>query len=1023
VIDRGRVRATARLWWRMMRMQRVTREGWFYVGFTIVVGAAAINTGNNLLHLVLGLQLSLILLSALLSESALRGVRVQRRLPRRAIAGEPATVELEIENRKARLASYSLLVSEVDGPAQGAAVLVQRLAPGARVRRDYRITLPRRGVAAFGRVRVTTRFPFGLFEKSREQEVEGELPVHPSGATTAPRGRAFAPAGAGERPEPYPGHGAEFHGLRSFRSGDDPRSVHWRSTARTGKPVVVERERERRRVVTLLVDTRAMKDVDGMAESAFGSARRFVGEGCDVGLAWPGGDVAPAPGSAQLLRLGDALAALRPAPPSAPPPRVHRGAQGFEVEPVPRAEAAAGPTIEEGRSRAEEGVRGVTLAQTQRLSLLAASLVGFASLAISGELAGWAVAIFVGAAVLNLTLREGAARPVRNVANALALGALAILGLQVWFGATTVIVAAPTFAVVLAASRLLGRKGPADDALLLLAALLMLAGGAALTGELAYGLCFAGFAVAATVSLCLTHLRREVEDTEGGRESKVSPGLISALGGLSLSVLVGSALVFVLFPRVSAGMLRVAGQEHATGGTTDRIELGGVGVIKDDPTPVMRVRFPGGAPVSEPYWRTATFQRWTGKGWSRGDPKRLPVAGRGGVWRLGRSRGESTVAEVEWLGGEPAIPLHGDPLELRIPRKRRATAPILLAGEDGTLEFAGAPEPRFTLTAAGGGVAQADPAGIEAYLELPADLDPRIAEMAAPFRDRGDPTAVAQGLLEMLGRGYRYTRELPGPTPDPLAHFLFERREGHCEYFASALTILLRSAGVPARVAAGYFGAHWVEAGGYYVVREGDAHAWTEAWIPGQGWTRFDATPPDDRAGTAEGLVAGAVELLDLLRYWWAGWVLDFDRSAQVGLAKSVAEAFSGREGAGAGLSRAARVIVQAVLVAAAATLAFRTRRRWLAMRGRNLPRAQRDAALLYRAIKRDLRRKGARLPPGATGSEWAAAAERLAPANAPSIREAIDAYEAARFGNRAIPAARLRALRGAALGKRPPGA
>ena len=1018
MIDRGRLRATARLWWRMMRMQRVTREGWFYVGFTIVVGAAAINTGNNLLHLVLGLQLSLILLSALLSESALRGVRVLRRLPRRAVAGEPVAVELEIENRKARLASYSLIVTEVDGPAEGAAVLVQRLGPGARVQRGYRLTIPRRGMAAFGRVRVTTRFPFGLFEKSREQDLGGVLPVHPSGGAIPPKGRALSAPGAGERPEPYPGTGSEFHGLRSFRSGDDPRSVHWRSTAKTGRPVVIERERERRRVVTLLVDTRGMKDVDGIADSAIGSARRFVGEGCDVGLAWPGGDVVPAPGSAQLLQLGDALAALHPAPPSAPPPRVHRGAQGFEVEPIAPAAGAEAPAIEAGRGRAERGAKGVTLAQTQRLSLLAASLIGFASLAISGELAGWAVATFVGAAVINLALREGAARQVRSGANLLAVGALVLLGLQVWFGATTIIVAAPTFAVVLAASRLLGRKGPADDALLLLAALLMLAGGAALTGELAYGLCFAAFAVTGTVALCLTHLRREVEDTEGGRESRVSPGLISALGGLSLAVLVGSALVFVLFPRVSAGMLRVAGQDHATGGTTDRIELGGVGVIKDDPTPVMRVRFPAGPPGGEPYWRTVTFQRWTGKGWSRGDPKRVPVAGVHGVWKLGRAPVETTIAEVEWLGSEPAIPLPGEPVELRIPRKRRAVPPILLTGEDGSLEFAGSVEPRFTITAGRSGVGDEPLAG-GGYLEVPADLDPRIAAMAAPFRDRGDPLAIAQAMVEMLGQGYRYTRELPGQTPDPLAHFLFERKAGHCEYFASALTMLLRSAGIPARVAAGYFGAHWVEAGGYFVVREGDAHAWTEAWIPGRGWTRFDATPPDDRAGTAEGLVASAVELLDLLRYWWAGWILDFDRSAQIGLATSVAEAFSGREGAGQGLSRAARVGVQAVLVAAAAALAYRTRRRWLVLRGRNLPRAQRDAALLYRAIKRDLRRKGARLPPGATGSEWAAAAERLAPANAPSIREAIEAYEAARFGNRAIPTSKLKALRRSALAKR----
>ncbi|HEY0839378.1 MAG TPA: DUF3488 and transglutaminase-like domain-containing protein, partial [Vulgatibacter sp.] len=802
-----------------------------------------------------------------------------------------------------------------------------------------------------------------------------------------------------------------------------------------------------------------------------------------------GGGVPPAPGPAQLLRLGDALAGLQPAPAAAPGPRIHRGAQGFVVEPAP-ATAPAQTRIDPGREPKGTRATGLTLARAQRSSLLAASLIGFSSLAISGELAGWAMAIFVGAAAVNLALREGVARVFRNGANVLALGALAVLVLQVFLGQTGIIVAAPTFAVVLAASRLLGRRGPADDALLLLAALLMLAGGAALTGELAYGLCFAAFAVAGTVSLCLTHLRREAEGIadppDASRDSRVSAGLISALGGLSLAVLVGSALVFVLFPRVSAGMLNRAGQVRTAGGAAERIDLGGVGVIKDDPTPVMRVRFPEARPAGDPYWRTATFRHWTGRGWSRGEEPRHPVAGVNGVWKLAPARDDAVVADVEWLGRETAIPLPGAPIELRIPARRRVAAPILLAGGDGVLEFAGSVEPRFTVTSSpgaagdpgvgerrrgtrggggdgpgegrraeggsggidgragdgpdergaeggwrsrrgrGGGdvrdgrpVADRDaPSFLEAYLEVPDDLDPRIRALAGEFSGIEDPRAIAEAIVARLGRDLRYTRELPGPTADPLAHFLFERREGHCEYFASSLVMLLRLAGVPARVAAGYFGAHWVEAGGYFVVREGDAHAWTEAWIPGEGWTRFDATPPDDRAGTAEGLVAGVVGLLDLVRYWWAGWVLDFDRSAQAELAASVAEAFAGREGAGKGLSRAVRIGIQLVLLALAVALAVRTSRRWRALRGARLPRGQQEAAALYRSIKRDLRRRGATLPPGATGADWAAAAVRVAPANAPAIRAAIDAYEAARFGSRAIPKAKLRALRRAALGR-----
>ena len=165
MFEASRLRATARLWWRMMRMQRVTREGWFYVGFTLVVGAAAINTGNNLLYLILGLQLSLILLSALLSESVLRGIELSRELPGNAAALKPFRVGLRIVNHKRRFASYSLVVQELDGPVAGIRSFAARIPARGDIRLAYEAVLPRRGETAFGVLRLTTRFPFGLFRE------------------------------------------------------------------------------------------------------------------------------------------------------------------------------------------------------------------------------------------------------------------------------------------------------------------------------------------------------------------------------------------------------------------------------------------------------------------------------------------------------------------------------------------------------------------------------------------------------------------------------------------------------------------------------------------------------------------------------------------------------------------------------------------------------------------------------------------------------------------------------------------
>src|SRR5690606_38142284 len=127
-----RLAATARLWWRVMRMQRVTRDGWFYLAFTLAVGVAAINTGNNLLYLVLGLLVSVLLLSAFLSETVLSRLRIEREVPPYGVAGQPFRVGIVVHNRKRRLASHSLVISEVG--IEGARTYVARVGPGESVR-------------------------------------------------------------------------------------------------------------------------------------------------------------------------------------------------------------------------------------------------------------------------------------------------------------------------------------------------------------------------------------------------------------------------------------------------------------------------------------------------------------------------------------------------------------------------------------------------------------------------------------------------------------------------------------------------------------------------------------------------------------------------------------------------------------------------------------------------------------------------------------------------------------------------
>jgi len=246
------------------RKLRFTREGRVFVLVTLGVGAGAVNTGNNLLFLVLGLMLSLIVLSGLLSELVLRTVRVKRTLPRRAFAATPCLIELELENQKSRASSYSLEVEDVfasDAATAEGRCYFLKVGPGERASASYRFIAQRRGVVSLSGVTVRTRYPFGLFEKWRVLDLEDELIVYPELAAQVPDPPKESSSGQ-EVPTHRPGVGSEIAGLRGYREGDEARSIHWRRTAALGRVVVRERERDVARRLTLSIDEKRPPSAD-----------------------------------------------------------------------------------------------------------------------------------------------------------------------------------------------------------------------------------------------------------------------------------------------------------------------------------------------------------------------------------------------------------------------------------------------------------------------------------------------------------------------------------------------------------------------------------------------------------------------------------------------------------------------------------------------------------------------------------------------------------------------------------------
>ncbi len=228
------------------------------MGATFAVGLAAINTGNNLLYLILAMMLSFMVVSGFLSEQTMRRLILRRELPRRIFAGSPADFGLRLFNGKRRLSSYALHLREED-PTGGrpATRFFLRIRPQGREVWRYPLTFGRRGWQMLPGVRLLTRFPFGLFAKMSRPIACDPVLVYP--ALRVLRREEIPPALApGWREQNRPGRGAGLYNLRPYRSGDDPRLVHWKTSAKAGDLMLKELEDEERPRLRLALEDPAV---------------------------------------------------------------------------------------------------------------------------------------------------------------------------------------------------------------------------------------------------------------------------------------------------------------------------------------------------------------------------------------------------------------------------------------------------------------------------------------------------------------------------------------------------------------------------------------------------------------------------------------------------------------------------------------------------------------------------------------------------------------------------------------------
>lgn len=622
---------------------------------------------------------------------------------------------------------------------------------------------------------------------------------------------------------------------------------------------------------------------------------------------------------------------------------------------------------------------------------------------------------------------------------AITLGYIGFYPVDYFFISASFLTATVHLVCFLAVLKILTATTNRDYAYVKMIAVMELLAAAVLSASLSFFGYLALFLLCAVAAFSSGEVRRSAQlrgaVVRGGL--RAFPRRLSLLATfLFVGILVMTVGMFFVLPRTArAALERFVPEKYHVPGFSNSVTLGEIGEIKQSSVPVMHIQSYQGEGLLQVRWRGGALSRFDGRRWDnpRSMSTELPVENgvltvnkryhpptRPGRALLYQVQLNDIAADTLFIAGTPQT------IRINLPFVRvtpsgtfNVMTPIARPGliygvrsflEDETAEVSGTPEPLpFPVR--------------KQLLQLP-DIDPRIPRLAREMTAGATTEADKASALEhRLRHDYGYTLQLlPASVPDPLANFLFVRKKGHCEYFASAMAVMLRTLGIPSRVVTGFQSGVYNPITGLQVVRASDAHSWVEAWITGRGWTTFDPTPFDPGAG-GNGVMARLSLFFDAAEQFWQDWVVSYDLDHQVMLASRMDNSarriqFSWfdrtrdwfRNAARSGFSRAPAVAIG--LVTALLLLIFGPRAiAWWRgrLRVRRLARGQgnaSDATLLYQRMLRLLARRGIQKPAWLTPSEFA----RVLPASevTPIITDLTTFYNEFRYGGRTDVAPRM---------------
>jgi len=302
-----------------LQRYRITLEGWALIVFSALIGFAAWHSGTNLLYLVFATTVAIFLAQGLLVWLAIRDLRGERRLPQHVYAGRPCSINLVVQNRKRLIDSRAVKVIDLDIKAKPVGAVFLGIIPHrGQADQTYVTVFPRRGKQKLAILECISRFPVGLVERGHKERVHTDVIVYPSvfeigDVVTNLYG------GFGEEQVSQKGSGTELYGLREYVPGEHARHIHWRSSARSNKLMVIEYEKDERRHVTIQLWNVAAPGANQEAYDAFEEAvnmtatlaAHFIEEGFEVRLSTASGATADAQGPSHLYTILRSLATLQ----------------------------------------------------------------------------------------------------------------------------------------------------------------------------------------------------------------------------------------------------------------------------------------------------------------------------------------------------------------------------------------------------------------------------------------------------------------------------------------------------------------------------------------------------------------------------------------------------------------------------------------------------------------------------------------------------------------------------------------